>query len=234
LMRGAMATDAALAFPNTDGVPTAIVDPNTLYYYGNSQGAILGGAYLAQSTFIDRGVLGVGGMPYHLLLHRSADFTPFFLLFQQVYPEERDIGFFMTLMQQLWDSGEAAGYGRQMTSEPLPGTQPHQVLLQDAISDAQVTTLGAHNMARAYGGWQVGEPFEEIYGVQTSEGGIIGSALAEYEHGADPMPENNTPPDPDQDTHEDTRRTFAAQEQLWHFLTTGEVLDYCDGICDPE
>ena len=48
------------------------------------------------------------------------------------------------------------------------------------------------------------------------------------------VPFTNVPPDDTYDTHEDTRRTFAAQEQLNTFLSTGTVVHYCDGVCDPE
>lgn len=229
MMQGAMATDENLTF---DGV--SVVDTSQVLYYGNSQGAILGGAYVALSPVVERATLGVGGMPYSLLLSRSADFTPFFALFQGVYPNEEDIAFWMALMQNLWDSGEAGGYGLQMVDDPIDGTPAKSVLLQDAIGDAQVTTLGAHNMARAYGAVQVGTPWQEVYGVETvAEGGWSGSGLAEYEHGAPAIPENNTPPDSAYDTHEDTRRTLAAQDQMADFFSTGLVNGYCDGVCDP-
>ena len=46
------------------------------------------------------------------------------------------------------------------------------------------------------------------------------------------MPYNNTPPDDNYDTHEDTRRAWAAQEQMAHFFATGEIVHYCEGVCD--
>lgn len=45
------------------------------YYYGNSQGGILGSVYMAVSQDVRRGCLGVGGAPYVMLLPRSVDFT---------------------------------------------------------------------------------------------------------------------------------------------------------------
>lgn len=234
MMQGNMATDAALQYPDADGNLVSVVDPSEVYYYGNSQGAILGGAYVALSPVVQRATLGVGGMPYSLLLSRSADFTPFFALFQAVYPNQEDISFFMALMQNLWDSGEAGGYGAQMVDDPIDGTPPKTVLVQDAIGDAQVTTLGAHNMARAYGGALIEEPWEEVWGLEVKASGHGGSALVEYEHGAPAVPYENTPPSSEYDTHEDTRRTWAAQEQMATFFATGTVESYCDGVCDPE
>lgn len=235
LMQGPMAADSHLMFPDPDsGELVSIVDPSEVWYYGNSQGGIMGGVYMALSPHVARGVLGVPGMPYSLLLSRSADFTPFFALFQGVYRDQEDISFWMALLQNLWDSAEPGGWGAHMIDDPIEGTPAKQILLQDAIGDAQVTTLGAHVMARAYGAALIDDPWEAVWGLPLETSGYAGSALVEYEHGAPAVPFENTPPDSDFDTHEDTRRTFAAQEQLATFLSTGTVVSYCDGVCDPE
>ena len=42
------------------------------------------------------------------------------------------------------------------------------------------------------------------------------------------------PPPEEGCTHEDLRGLPAAQDQLWHFLETGEVKSFCDGVCDPD
>ncbi|MES2639099.1 MAG: hypothetical protein V4850_06435 [Myxococcota bacterium] len=235
MMQGGMATDANLAFPDPEsGAMVSVVDPSEVLYYGNSQGGILGGVYLALSPTIERGVLGVPGMPYSLLLSRSADFTPFFALFQGIYRDQEHISFWMALLQNLWDSAEPGGWGRQMTEDPIAGVPPKRVLVQDAIGDAQVSTIGAQNMARAYGASLIENPLAEIWGLDIQPSEFAGSALVEYAHGAPEVPYTNVPPDSGVDTHEDTRRTPAAQDQLDLFLTTGVVKQFCDGVCDPE
>ena len=50
------------------------LDPSALYYDGNSQGGIYGGALTAIAPDFERAVLGVPGMNYSTLLHRSVDF----------------------------------------------------------------------------------------------------------------------------------------------------------------
>ncbi|MDP2315432.1 MAG: hypothetical protein Q8P41_21220 [Pseudomonadota bacterium] len=235
MMQGDMAADASVMFPDAEsGELVSVIDPTEVLYYGNSQGGILGGVYLAMSPVIERGVLGVPGMPYSLLLSRSSDFTPFFALFQAIYRDQEDISFWMALLQNLWDSAEPGGWGRQMIEDPIDGVPVKRVLLQDAIGDAQVSTIGAQNMARAYGASLIETPFAEIWGLGIEPSGFAGSALVEYEHGAPAVPTTNVPPDDAYDTHEDTRRTPAAQEQLNTFLATGLVEQYCDGACDPE
>ncbi len=226
MMTGAMASDTNMMVGD---VP--LIDASDVYYYGNSQGAILGGAYVATSKDIARATLGVGGGPYSLLLPRSHDFVPFFALFQSVYDDERDLALWMILLQQLWDSGESAGFARQMVVDPLPGVSPKQVLLQDAIGDAQVTTLGAQTIARAYLAATPGTPVADIWGVTAMESVTGASGITEYDFAAPEVPSNNTPPDADFDTHESTRRAYAAQEQMAHFFATGEILNFCEGAC---
>ncbi len=234
MMQGAMASDPALSFAGEGGTPVSVVDPSSVWYYGNSQGGILGAAYLALSPVIERGTLGVPGGPYSLLLSRSSDFTPFFAIFLAVYPDQEDISFWMALMQMEWDSAEGAGYIGHITADRLPGTPEKAALLQDAIGDAQVTTLGAHNFARALGAVQVGTPYQDIWGVPVVEGPHVGSAITEFDFGAPAVPYENLPPADQYDTHGDTRQTFAAQEQMDRFFRTGEVVSFCDGVCDPE
>jgi hypothetical protein len=60
-----------------DGSHRPIINSKSaLVYYGNSEGGIMGGAFIALSTEVHRAVLGVPGMDYALLLPRSADFQP--------------------------------------------------------------------------------------------------------------------------------------------------------------
>ena len=60
-----------LQVPMPDGSTMPSVDPSQLYYYGNSQGGIMGGVLAGVATDIDRFALGVGGMSYPLLIKRS-------------------------------------------------------------------------------------------------------------------------------------------------------------------
>lgn len=228
LATGALAADPALQAPGG-----AVIDPaQTPVYYGNSQGAILGGAYLALSPRLERGVLGVGGLPYSLILSRSADFDPFFLVFKEKFLDHREIALIMAAMQTVWDPGESAGYAYALTRDPLPGTPPKQVLLQVGIGDAQVSTLSAQLSARAFGAATVAPANRPVWGVEERPPGFQGSAFVEwyYPDGAT-EPFENVPPDKEGDTHECPRREPAAQAQVVDFLETGVINQYCDGPC---
>lgn len=233
LATGPLAADAATRFTAGDSTEYSAIDPDKRSYYGNSQGGILGAAYLALSPDIERGVLGVGGMPYVLLLPRSADFDQFFALLRSYYADHRDIIVLISLFQNLWDPGESAGWAWAMNRDPDPAVGPKQVLLQVAIGDAQVTTLGAHVQARAFGAATVAPQTRPVWGVDEKKPGFVGSALVEWRYAdVPPEPTDNVPPNKAFDPHECPRREAAAQQQLRDFLEAGVVNQYCDGVCE--
>ena len=213
-----------------DGV--SLLEGLPIGYYGNSQGGILGAAYMSVTPDIDRGVLGVAGMPYSILLTRSADFDPFFLLFKEKYTDHRDITLILGIMQTLWDAGEPSGFAHKLNRDPLPGTPAKDVLIQVAYGDAQVTTLGAHVMARSFDAATVAPQTKAIWGVDEMQPGFSGSALVEYLYTDVPdEPIANVPPDKDFDTHECPRRERSGQDQALEFLLDGVITHTCDGPC---
>ena len=54
-------------------------------------------------------------------------------------------------IQLLWDRGEANGYAHHITSDPLPGTPAHKVLMHVAFGDHQVADFTTAIMARTIG-----------------------------------------------------------------------------------
>jgi hypothetical protein len=69
----------------------------------------------------------------------------------RAYPNEADRQVVLGLMQMLWDRGEADGYAQHMTTDPLPGTPAHTVLMQLAFGDHQVSNWAAAVEARTIG-----------------------------------------------------------------------------------
>lgn len=240
LMSTVLVDDPAFAFDPGEGDPVKVVDGSRRYYYGNSQGGIMGAAYLAFSPDIDRGVLGVPGGPYSLLLPRSKDFDPFFTLLKNKFSDHRDIMLFVAgLTQQLWDPTEPGGWVWDMTRD---AAQPKLPLLQVAIYDNQVTSLGAHYMARAYGAITPADAVRPIWGVEEVDvgDGLETPAIVEWKYTdlpdeplvtLPPGSKDVLPPPYDDgrntDPHECPRREATGQEQAWTFLTTGKVVQTC-------
>lgn len=201
------------------------------YYYGISQGGILGGVYMGVSTEVQRGVLDVMGQPYHLLLSRSVDFNLFFEFLANKYPDGRDRQYVLSLTQMLWDRVEPSGYTPFIRAETAD-TPAHEVLMTAAIGDHQVPTIGAHVMARSIDGLvHLNTGVREIWGMEQVEE-HTGSAYVEYDFGLPPDPVCNLPQTACDDPHGKLRKLQAARDQIDHFLRTGQVRNFCpDGHC---
>ncbi len=128
-----------------------VLNTSHLYYNGNSQGGIMGGALTAVSPDFTRASLGVPAMNYSVLLPRSVDFDEFAAVLYPSYPVEITHPLVLDLMQMLWDRGEPNGYASRMTDNPLPDTPPHQVVMDVAFGDHQVTDYQADVEARTIG-----------------------------------------------------------------------------------
>ena len=71
---GGFVSDKAFHVDGTSTASPPVLDRSRLYYNGNSQGGILGGAATAVAPDWTRATLGVPAMNYSVLLNRSIDF----------------------------------------------------------------------------------------------------------------------------------------------------------------
>ena len=220
---------------------TSVLD-GTVFYDGNSQGGILGGAVTAVSTEWTRAVLGVPAMNYSTLLQRSSDFDTYALILKPAYPDEMDriVGF--SVLQMLWDRAEADGYAAHMTDHPYPGTPAHQVLMHVAFGDHQVANVAADVEARTIGA-RIRQPalapgrspdVVPYWGIPAVPSlPWSGSAMVIWDSGNPAPPLGNvapTEPAYGEDPHENPRRTPAAQLQKSEFLKpNGTLIDTCSG-----
>ena len=150
-------SDAAFHVDDTDAGTPPVIDTSRLYYNGNSQGGILGGAATAVAPDWTRATLGVPAMNYSVLLNRSIDFDTYKLFLDPSYPDPMAQQLALSLIQMLWDRSDPNGYVHRMTDEPLPNTPAHEVLLNVAFGDHQVTTWQADVEARTIGA-QIHDP----------------------------------------------------------------------------
>jgi hypothetical protein len=144
-------SDAAFHVDDADVGSPPVIDTSRLYYNGNSQGGILGGAATAVAPDWTRASLGVPAMNYSVLLNRSIDFDTYKLIFDPSYPNPMTQQLALSLIQILWDRSEPNGYAHRMTDDPLPNTPQHEVLLNVALGDHQVTNYQADVEARTIG-----------------------------------------------------------------------------------
>jgi hypothetical protein len=228
MLRGAFANDSALQFNGTSAI-----DTSKSYYFGGSEGGILGATFMALTPDILRGGLEVAGQPYDLLLNRSVDYDIYGALIQGAYPNALDDQLLLGAVQMLWDRGEPSGYSKYIVNDPLPGTPSHEVLLQLSIGDHQVSTLGGHLMARTIGLSNLKPAVRPIFGIDEIAAPHEGSALIEYDFGLPPEPITNVPMREGDDPHGAMKGVPAAGQVLQHFLETGVVNQYCTDTCNP-
>jgi hypothetical protein len=273
-----LTTDAA--FHDSSG--NSVIQGDRLFYDGNSQGGILGGSLTAVAPDFNRAVLGVPGMNYSTLLQRSVDFEPYAegkftpevcslfpsplntvcnaapsdspLGLYDNYPNELERPLIFSVMQLLWDRAEADGYAQHMTTNPLPNTPAHTVLLDASFGDHQVANVAAEVEARTIGA-SVYQPALDP-GRYWNPNGIFGipaigsfpyggSALVYWDGGPLSVPGGTaTPPNEDipprppaygSDPHSYPRNDVKARAQKSDFLQVNGVLNnYCTTANRPD
>ncbi len=247
----------------------SVIDPGQrLVYDGNSQGGILAGGLTALAPDFDRAVHGVPGMNYSTLLRRSVDFDTYAngdfegvnsgLGLYQSYPDELERPLVLSMIQLLWDRGEANGYAHHMTADPLPGTPPHQVLLHPAFGDHQVANVAADTEARTIGARAYrpalfagrSPDVTPLYGVPTAPAGWAGSGIVYWDtgplrdggtKGTPAPPTGNVPPRLGNDPHSAPRKDPKSWQQKSDFLRNGGTLTnpcglgpcFADGFTGP-
>ncbi|MGH2808407.1 MAG: hypothetical protein ACRDKT_14155, partial [Actinomycetota bacterium] len=243
-----------------DGAST--IDTQRLYYDGGSQGGIAGGGLTAVAPDFTRAALGVPAMNYSTLLNRSVDFDIFEVIMDQAYPNEIERQLLFSLIQILWDRGEANGYAHHMTDDPLPNTPAHEVLLHMAFGDHQVTNWATLVEARTIGAairvpeldpgrdptadmfWGIEEITSYPYAGSAIVVWDVGPTRVENGEtkGTDPPPIENVPNRAGIDPHgPDASETVDGQFQIGTFLTPNGVVNavcgdapcYLDGWTGP-
>jgi len=198
------------------------------YYYGISQGGIMGGVFLALTDDVERGALGVMGQPYSLLLFRASGLAPFLEIIEMKFPDKRMQQLIVALYQMLWDRVEPNGYNHHITSNNLPGANPKTVLARAAVGDHQVTNLAAHVMARTMNTKHLESGVRDVWGLDKVSSTTAGeSFFTEYDFGLPQVSHCNFPMSLCDDPHELPRRRTSARAQLNEFLRNGTGTNYC-------
>ena len=265
--------NGASANPAFQVAGRSVLDTARLFYDGNSQGGILSGGLTALTPDFDRAVHGVPGMNYSTLLRRSVDFDmyangdiegqQFPVGLYQAYPNELERPLILSLIQLLWDRGESNGYAQHMTTDPLPNSPEHRVLLHPAFGDHQVANVAADVEARTIGActnrpalYTGRSPdVQPLFGIPTFgalacrgsgivywDGGPLGRKDANgAERGTPAPPTGNVPPREGRDPHSYPRSDPKARLQKAEFLKVdGALMDPCgplpcfaDGFTGP-
>jgi hypothetical protein len=160
-------------------------------------------------------------------------------VFNATYPSSRDQALALSLMQLLWDSTDPVTHYRHIVKDPYPGNSARDVLLGPARGDYQVAVVSNEIVARSDVGVGVMAHYDDqrsVFGVTEKPYPYRGSGIVLW-HFGNPWPAiGNLPPmDPPGDPHGKPRQRDSHNDQMVHFLRTGEIIDVCGGMsCWPD
>lgn len=222
------------AFQDSQG--RSMIDTTDLYYNGNSQGGIMGGALMAVAQDFTRGLLGVPGMNYSTLLERSALAGIVATFVNSSYPDPIDVPVAMNVVQKLWDRSEANGYAHHVTTDPYRETPEKEIVIFMAFADEAVANVTTEVMARTMGipvaqpALRPGrspdvEPFWNLGTVDTFP--HQGSVMLVWDFDGPPPPLTNTFPDPDigPAPHTSGARLSALRNLVYDYLSGDGVVN---------
>lgn len=222
LVRGKLSTELLV-----DDQDRSIVDPSKIYFYGISQGHILGSTFMAYDPVIEKAVLGVGGANWTLLFERSTHWATYGLIIKGAYPGPLNMIMVESLLQFGMDYIDPIHVAHRFHGDPIPGVPPKQLLLHEATGDTQVTNLATELQARTLGIPVLGPAVRVPFGL-TEETGPLTDALVIYDEKPTPLPnESNLLNEASNDTHGNLRKRQAVVDQIATFYNTGEIVHTC-------
>lgn len=222
IARGPMAQNL---FVKSAGGPS-LVDPDRVYWYGISQGGIMGTTVCAIDPVIKRCVVQVNAINYSMMLERSLDWPTYRTTLIGAYEDPLVVALMLNLMQQEWDRTDPVVVADVIRGDGFPGTPAKQILMQMAIADDEVPNVAAEYAMRTMG-LPVVTPSPYVpFGVE-STAGPADSGVIIYDFGlGDTIPLTNTPPPPN-DVHSQIRNKTATTDMMKHFYETGEITNTC-------
>ena len=228
LARGKLAAEVFL-----DDADQPIVDPARAYFYGISQGHILGTTFFAWDPHLERAALHVGGANWGVLFERSTNWVTFKLILDGAYPPPLHHVIIQQLMQMAFDPTDPVHVSPALLGDGLGGTVDKHVLQHMSVGDASVTNLASMLQARTLGVPVLGPALFVPYGLE-EEAGPLADAFVIYTEEPSPLrPESNLVHGEGNQAHEYIRRRDAVVEQIGTFFSTGEIVHTCGaGPCN--
>ena len=215
-----------------------VFDPAQIYFYGVSQGGVLGGTYAALAPRIERAVFGVGGASFTLLMFRSRYFASFLFLLENFAAGPFNAQKWVALLPTTFDRMDPITYAPHVIRDLYPdGPVERRILMQNAIGDTDVTNLASHLEARALGVKSLQPSPRAIQFLDTVDGPTDESAIVEFDFGVpEPLPGTEaTLPRSNNGVHNDLRKLDASMRQIDAFLRPDGMIEHtCEGLCDPE
>lgn len=199
-------------------------------YWGNSLGAIVGGAYFALSHRIDRAALISGGSPYMMVAEDGHMYNEIFVpIMLANFHSSRDMRATFGLMQLNWDTAEIGGWLSSMYyARSDSRDRRKRALIQGTLDDSTVSEYATHIMARSLHARQTWPRTHAVYDIDDvhSNDNHTNEYSVYTEFGY--LPETI---EISVHLHTALRFHHGALDQLAVFLEQGKVIHPCDGAC---
>jgi len=219
-----------------EGEMQPTMNADELYYYGISQGGIMGGTLAALSDTIDRYILQVGAISYSTMVRRSKDFGVYEGIMNIWYPEKIDRDWLVVSTQNSWSLAEPAAFAPHILGEALPGVDNsgRRILYQTSRFDTEVPNVASDIAARTMGigafDSSVYEPWNvDLITEETADNAYVIYHLDDVE----PLPKGTIDVMGDNNAHGDLRYQTPVLEQIDEFSQPdGVIRDTCpDNSC---
>ncbi len=223
MVRGPFASDSHFQLA---GQP--ILDSERVFYLGASLGGIMGNTFMAYEPFITRGVLGVPGGAWSLLLERSLAAGLILPVAKASYRDHlASLQVLTSLLAMRLEPYDPITTAHRVIGDPLPDTPAKELLLYEAIGDSLVSNLSTEMTARTMG-IPVLEPSIKLpYGLEGRSGPLTSGLVIYDEHRTPLPPETNMPPSEDNGTHGGVNEREAVLRQVSGFLLEGRIVSQC-------
>ena len=207
-----------------------LYDPEQIYFYGLSQGHILGSVFALLTPHLERVVLSSGGGNFAIIMSRAMPFAAFRVVLDMSVDDPMGSEKFVAMGISALDPIDPVSYAGLPELPNRPSNQ--KLLLHAGLADASVPHLGAIFQARSFNIPQLNTGQETAHGLTSVEAPTSESALVLFDFNLK-MPEARTPKT--NEVHEAVRRLPAAIEQIHRFFQADGVIENtCEGQCDPE
>jgi len=209
------------------------VDPEKIYFYGISQGHILGGTFMGYDPVVKRGVLHNGAANWSLMFERSFHWGVYGTILKGAYDQGLKLVVIMAILQLGFDYTDAIHVSANFYDNPIPNTPPKQLLMHMSLGDSAVSNVASMHQARTLG-LPVMEPSVYYPFGMEKKSETLENALVIWDEKPNPPPsDTNILNAGDNGTHNSVRNRAKVIEQIATFLQTGDIQHTCgDGPCD--
>ena len=211
-----------------------LIDTTSPTYTGYSNGALRGPSIIGLSPDLDRGVLWAGGSSFSHIIERCTQYDRFHFIFASEYGYENqlDRAVAMSIMQSLWDSTETDTFLSLRQEGYLDQIEPFELMTLFSITDLQISNISSSRMMMTGGIPLLNSSTITPYGLNLVHDGHVGSVGVFFDGGYQHAPEGNEYGQEPHPAHNAIGALPIAREMAFHYLSTGIVVDTCEGNCE--